>query len=116
VKKQNLHRIVFGAFWLYFFAFRGVLGNIRILDYLSISLVPLGIVMLVSTARESSNIIKWVTILMSPLFIATIVDPSPYIIFFVLKSYLVAIYLAIYFKVMKLTIFELVCFTLPVVI
>ena len=116
MKKQDFHRIIFCTFWLYFNAFRGILGHIRFFDYLIISLVPIGIIGLASAGKVTSRMIQWVTILMCPLVIASIVDPSTYIFLFILRSYMLALYLTIYFKTMKLTIVELACFVFPVVI
>jgi len=115
MKNIFLNRIIFFVFWLYFFAFRGLLG-MRILDYISISLVPIGIIMLILTNKESLKTIKWVSFLAFPLFISIIVDPSIYIIFIVIKIYLVAVYFVMYFKVMRINNFELICFTMPVFI
>jgi hypothetical protein len=116
MKKQDFHRIIFCSFWLYFNAFRGILGHIRFLDYLSIFLVPIGLIMLASAGKMTSKMIQWVTILICPLVVASIVDPSIDIFLFVLRSYMVALYLTIYFKTMRLTIVELACFVFPVVI
>jgi len=53
---------------------------------------------------------------MCPIAIAAVLDPSIEVILYVCKMYLVTLYFVCYFKTMRLTIVELVCFTLSVLI
>lgn len=111
-----MNRAIFCTYWLYFFGFRGVLGHVRLLDYMGMSLVVLGLMHLLFTRLLNWRLAGWVTILFCPLFLTVIFDPSIYIALFVLRSYVVALYFACYFKSMRLTIVELVCFAIPLVV
>jgi len=110
------HRVIFCTYWLYFYSFRGVLGHIRVLDYLGIALVLLGLIGLVLTMRLDFRLAAWVTALACPLAIATILDPSIYVILYVFKMYVVALYFTLYVKSLRLTLVEFVCFAVPVVV
>lgn len=116
MKIEHVHRIIFFAFWLYFFAFRGILGRIRLIDYFAFFLVPIGIVLFILNKKAPTKIIKWVSIITLPIIIPALIDPSEYILLFVLKLYLAALYFAIYFKIMKLSYIELMLFIFPFVI
>lgn len=111
-----VHRAIFCAYWLYFYGFRGVLGGIRVLDYLGMYLVLFGLIWLVVTKRLNWRLVVWVITLTCPLFIAVVLDPSIYVILFVFKTYLVALYFTLYVKSLRLTIVEFVCFAVPVVV
>lgn len=111
-----MDRIIFCSYWLYFYGLRGLLGEIRLFDYMGMTLVSLGLMNLIYTKRLQPQIIMWVSILCCPLFLAALLNPSIYIILYVIKMYVVALYFASYFKVMRLTMFEFACFTIPVVV
>ncbi|KQC07391.1 MAG: hypothetical protein APR62_06465 [Smithella sp. SDB] len=114
--KQPMTRIIFCTYWLYFFGLRYVLGGVRLLDYIGMSLVVLGLMNLMHNRLINWRFVGWVILLMCPMFIAAILDASEYIILFLLKSFLVVLYFTCYFKSMRLTIVELVCFTIPVAV
>ena len=111
-----MNRTIFCAYWLYFYGFRGVFGGMRVLDQLGMSLAVLGLINLLSTERLNFRLVGWVAILLCPLALAAILDPSIYIILYVFKIYVVAIYFTGYFKSMRLTLVEFVCFAVPVVV
>lgn len=114
--EQLMNRVIFCTYWLYFNAFRGVLGGMRLLDYLGMSFVGLGLINLLRTRLLNWKLVGWVTILLWPLALAAIVDPSTDTTIFVIKTYVVALYFVCYFKSERLTIVELVCFAVPVVV
>lgn len=116
IKNLTKVRVIFCAYWLYFFGIRGIFDGVRLLDYLGMSLVILGLTSLIRRRFLNWPLVGWVTVFMCPLFIAATLDPSAYIILFLLKSFLVAIYFTGYLKSVRLTISELVCFAIPVVV
>lgn len=109
-------RGIFCAYWLYFYGVRGLLGRVRALDYLAISLVMLGLMWLAGTKRLSAKLVGWVSVIMCPLALAVVYDPSRSGVIFVAKTYLLALFLASYFKAMRLTLVECVCFVLPIIV
>ena len=111
-----MNRTIFCTYWLYFYGFRDFLGWIRVLDYLVMALLVLGLMNLAYTERLHSKVVKWVSILCCPLALSAALNPSTYVILYVLKMYVVALYFAGYFKSMRLTMFEFVCFVIPVVV
>lgn len=111
-----MDRAVFYIYWLYFEVIRNATGGWRLLDYLAISLIAFGLMRFISKKLLNLRLVVWVTILLSPLFIAAILHPNADSFLFIIKTYVVAIYFSCYFKVMRITKIELMCFMVPVVV
>ena len=111
-----MNRKIFCVYWLYFYGARGLFEGMRMLDYIAMSLVVLGLVGLVITKKLNLGLVAWITMLCSPLILAVFFDSSLDSIFFVLKTYVLALYFACYFKSMRITRVELVCFAIPFVV
>jgi hypothetical protein len=58
----------------------------------------------------------WLTIPLLPLALAAASDPSMNVVLFIFKTYVVALYFAVYLQSMRLTIVEFVCFAIPVMV
>jgi hypothetical protein len=116
LRNQATIRAFFCAFWLYFYAFREVLGGTRLLDYLGMSFLVLGLINLVSNRLLNLRLVGWVTVSLCPIILAAFLDPNMDTIIFMFKTYAVALYFTAYFKSMRLTIVEFVCFAVPVVV
>lgn len=86
------------------------------MDYIGISFLLFGLFGMISNRKVRFRVGMQVFMMFSPIVIAAIVNPTADALFFLLKMYIVALYFVCYFKSMRLTKVELVCFTLPVLI
>jgi O-antigen ligase len=112
-----MDRALFCIYWLYFAVIRVIIGDEwRVLDYLAMSLIVFGLMRLIAKKLLNLRLVVWVTILLSPLFIADILHPGADSFLFFIKTYTVAIFFSCYFKVMRITKIELTCFMIPVVV
>lgn len=109
-------RAIFCTYWLYFNGFRCVLGETRLLDYIGMSLVVVGLTRLILNRHINFRLMAWVIVLLCPLIFVIMFDPNTYTTVFFIKTYVVALYFVSYFKTMRITIAEFVCFAAPVVI
>lgn len=114
--KINNDRNIFCGYWLYFNGVRGLFGNAKILDVLAMSLLALGLIRLISGGRLNFSIVIKVSIFLTPLFVAVIVDFDLYVLMYVLKVYVVSLYFVLYLKSNKLSLVEYICFSLPLIV
>lgn len=113
---ERTDRAIFCTYWLYFYGFRSILGEVRLFDYFAISLAAFGLIRLMSAGRLNSKLIIWVILLLSPLILAIMFEPNIDTIIFFTKTFIIAIYFVGYFKSMRLSIMEFFCFAVPVVV
>ena len=115
-RQLTMHRVLFCAYFLYFTALRSLFGENRFLDYMGIFFLVFGLLHLIYNRQLNGRLVRWISILMSPMLIAVILEPSMHAFIFLFKSYLIAVYFTCYFRLMRLSIVELVCFTIPVIL
>lgn len=113
-KELLQHRVIFCSYWLYFSTFRSFVEGQRLFDYLGISLLFLGLLYLHRNRWIDLKLVKWISIIMCPIFIAIILEPSIHAFIFIFKAYIIAVYFSCYFKSIRLSMVELVCFSIPI--
>lgn len=110
------YRSIFCTFWLYFYAFRELLGNQRILDYAVIIIVFVSFISLIIEHSGSTRLFFVLAPLIVPLCIGFILSSHADDILFICKTCFLLTYFALYIRVVKLSIIEYISFSLPLLI